>query len=457
MSRSGDHLLRASMARVCAVCPAGVVVRPGTLNFLLKILYHVDGEDISPEEVTLDQGWRSAGVRRVGAKTRTADSNAASPQPRARRSESGNDIKIAIRLRGGLDISKIGAVTVADAMLAAAGNSQEDICQDTLCPNHENASRYVRMRQILISEKVHELSACETAPHSTCKGVICNIPLQDGPDVIDAKIFNANNPLALAAKSPNRHDHRRVRRASKSTCAIRAAASAVAPTCASLSVTRFDVAVVPLAPMSNINVPPSGGQHLTVHKKCVQRFKIPYIVRCRRSERAEMAGAATADEFQASFTLSAQRRGRSHSRSRSKGRSGFGGRSASRGRSGSRSKSRGWVCSRGRSGSRPCSSSKPGHDTSGWIRSRSRTPTARRSKKPMLSWADMARGRREAPRGDDLLRDSHLTNELEKLRRVNEHAPEHRAVKKIQEDETIKLLSELDNAVANMQASVVKL
>ncbi|KAH7937957.1 hypothetical protein HPB49_018223 [Dermacentor silvarum] len=331
--------------------------------------YYVDGEDISPEEVTQDQGWRSAGVRRVGAKTRTADSNAPSLQPGARRGKSGgaalkskvlragrmpslprNDIKIVIRPRVGLDISKIGAVTVADAILAAAGISQEDLCQDTLCPNlqqnimvastpkRENASRYVRMRQILISGKVHELSAYETTPHST---------------------------------------------------------------------------------------------------------------------------------------------------------------------------SRGRACSRGRSGSRPRSSSKPGHDTSGRIRSRSRTPTSLRSKKPSLSWADMARGGREAPRGDDLRRDSHHANELEKLRRDNEQlrkenarvkqemsrlaaemaeirklalspspaqpasvpvpvamdtseashgssAPKRRAVENRQEDETIKLLSELNNAVASMQASLEK-
>ncbi|KAH7979751.1 hypothetical protein HPB49_010844 [Dermacentor silvarum] len=131
-----------------------------------------------------------------------------------------------------------------------------------------------------------------------------------------------------------------------------------------------------------------GGQHLTPSKKCAQRFKIPYILRRRRSKRAKMAGADTADNFQASSTLGAQRRGRSRSR----------GRSASRGRSGSRSGSRGRACSRGRSGSRPRSSSRPGHDTSGRIRSRSRTSTALRSKKKLtLSWADKARGGREAP------------------------------------------------------------
>lgn len=92
------------------------------------------------------------------------------------------DMKIVIRPRGGLDISKIGAATVADAILAAAGLSQDELSQDTLCPNlqqnimvastprRQNADRYGRIKQILISGKVHELCAYETAPHSTCKG-----------------------------------------------------------------------------------------------------------------------------------------------------------------------------------------------------------------------------------------------------------------------------------------------
>ncbi|KAH7989021.1 hypothetical protein HPB52_024350 [Rhipicephalus sanguineus] len=150
--------------------------------------YQVHGEDISEEEFSQDQGWQSAGARRAGAKKRTADSNEPSPPSGSRRGKLGgaalkskvlraekmpplprDDIKIVIRPRGGLNISKIGAAAVADAILAAAGISQEDF-------------------------------AYETAPHSTCKGVIRNIPLQDDPDVIDAKIVNTNNPLALAAK-----------------------------------------------------------------------------------------------------------------------------------------------------------------------------------------------------------------------------------------------------------------
>ncbi|XP_070393246.1 uncharacterized protein [Dermacentor albipictus] len=425
--------------------------------------YQVAGEDISPAEVTQDQGWQSAGARRVGAKTRTADTNALSLQPGARRGKSGgaalksrviragrmpslprDDIKIVIRPRGGLNISKIGVVTVADAILASAGISQEDLCQDTLCPNlqqnimvastpkRENANRYVRMKQMLISGKVYELSAYETAPHSTCKGVIRNIPLQDGPDIIDAKIVNTNNPLALAAKRIAQtgtvivaFDGHRVPNFVRygpllMQCSLYRKQLDVCYTCGRLG-HRADVCPNPADAICRGCGAPSpdeqhqctpkcklcGGQHLTANKDCAQRFKIPYIVRRRRSERAKMAGAVsqsphqrsdTAELVQASSTPGAQRRGRSRSRGRSRVRSISRGHSASRARSGSRRGSRGRACSRARSGSRPRSSSRPGRDTSRRTRSRSRTPTALRSKFT-LSWADKVRGGREGPRG----------------------------------------------------------
>ncbi|KAL3224763.1 hypothetical protein MRX96_026351 [Rhipicephalus microplus] len=63
---------------------------------------------------------------------------------------------------------------------------------------------------------------------------------------------------------------------------------------------------------------------------------------------------------------------------------------------------------------------KPGHVSSGPTRSRSRTSTTSNSKKPTLSWADKARGRRESPRDDESNRGSPHASELDEMRRANE-------------------------------------
>nr|XP_037291384.1 myb-related transcription factor, partner of profilin-like [Rhipicephalus microplus] len=229
-----------------------------------------------------------------------------------------------------------------------------------------------------------------------------------------------------------------------------------------------------------------------------------------------MAGAAspspqrhldTADEFQSSSpTTDAQRRGRPRSRGRSRGRSGSRHRGASKGCSGSRSRST--ERAQEISTSQPRSNSKPGHVSSGPTRSRSRTPTISNSKKPTLSWADKARGRRESPRGDASNRGSPHASELDEMRRANEQlrkenaqlkqemsrlaaevaeirklasspplaqpAPtpvamdtsealrrpsgtKRRAVENTQEEEAVNLLSELKVSFVNMQATLAKI
>ncbi|KAL3242951.1 hypothetical protein MRX96_047657 [Rhipicephalus microplus] len=229
-----------------------------------------------------------------------------------------------------------------------------------------------------------------------------------------------------------------------------------------------------------------------------------------------MAGAAspspqrhldTADKFQSSSpTTDAQRRGRPHSRGGSGGRSGSRCRGASKGCSGSRSRST--KRARGSSTFQPRSNSKPGHVSSGPTRSRSRTltPTSN-SKKPTLSWADKALGRRESPRGDETNRGSPYASELNEMRRANEqlrkgnaqlkqemsrqaaemaeirklassppsaqpvptpvamdtsevlHRPsgtKRRALEKTQEEEAVNLRSELKVSFVNMQATLAK-
>ncbi|KAH7944968.1 hypothetical protein HPB49_002864 [Dermacentor silvarum] len=233
------------------------------------------------------------------------------------------DTKIVIRPRGGLDISETGASTAADAIFAGAGISHDELSQDTLCPNlqqnimvastprRENADRYVRIKEIRISDKVHELCAYETAPHFTSKGIRRGIPLQDNPASIDGKIVNQNNPLALAANRIAQtgtiiiaSDGHRVPNFVRygtplMKCSLYRKQVDVCHACGRLG-HPTDVCPTPsdvicrgcglqnrdeqhqCTPKCKI----CGDPHLTAGKECAYRFKTPYIVRRRRFERA---------------------------------------------------------------------------------------------------------------------------------------------------------------------------
>lgn len=433
--------------------------------------YRVEGENISPEEVTQDQGWQTAGARRVNAKSRGGGPNAAATLSASRGDKHSGaalkskiiragrmpvlpkeDTKIVIRPRGGLNISKIGAAAVADAILAAAGIRPDELSQDTLCPNlqqnimvastprRENADRYSRLKQIRISGNIHELCAYETAPHSTCKGVIRGIPLQDNPATLDGKIVNQKNPLALAAKRIAQTEtviiafdgHRVPNFVRYGTlllkCSLYRKQVDVCHACGRLG-HRADVCPTPSDvvcrgcglpnPDEQHQCTPickfCGGPHLTASKECAHRFKTPYIVRRRRFERARQQEELPPQSIlrssysQASCSPSPRGKRRSRSRGRSMSRRGSKSRSAPRSRPSSpspaRSGSRGRSTSRTRSGS----SNRP----------RSNTPSGGKGKS-YLTWADRARGNQAQASNSQDSHDPRLTNELKELRRAND-------------------------------------
>ncbi|KAH7934082.1 hypothetical protein HPB49_021218 [Dermacentor silvarum] len=362
------------------------------------------------------------------------------------------DTKIVIRPRGGLDISKTGASTVADAILAAAGISQDELSQDTLCPNlqqnimvastprRENADRYARIKEIRISDKVHKLCAYETAPHSTIKVIIRGKPLQDNPATIDGKIVNQNNPLALAAKriAPTgtviiAFDGHRVPNYVRygtllMKCFLYRKQVDVWYACGRLG-HRADVCPTPSDVICRecglqnhdelhqctTKCKICGGPHLTAGKECAHRFKTPHIVPRRRFERARpqdqlpTPSIVRSSDQQASSSPSLRGRRRSRSRGRSTSRRGSRSRSASR--------SQPMSPSRAHSSSRGRSKSRTGSDSSN--RTRSKTPTGGKGKSS-LTRADRVRGNQTQASTSQDLRDARLTNELEELRRAND-------------------------------------
>ncbi|KAK8787216.1 hypothetical protein V5799_023012 [Amblyomma americanum] len=123
-----------------------------------------------------------------------------------------NDIKIIVRIRGGLNIARSGAAAVAAAITAAACKNEVKREADTTCPNYqqkivvvstpeeENATKYVRIKELCIAGDAHAAAAYRAAPHEACKGIIRNVPLSEGPEAPSRKIVNPRNPLALAGK-----------------------------------------------------------------------------------------------------------------------------------------------------------------------------------------------------------------------------------------------------------------
>ncbi|KAH7981393.1 hypothetical protein HPB49_023649 [Dermacentor silvarum] len=75
-----------------------------------------------------------------------------------------NDIKIVIRIRGGINIAKVGQLTVTKAICMAACIEPNERSEDTICPNLKqnimvvstpsdaNAAKYLRIRNISIEQ-----------------------------------------------------------------------------------------------------------------------------------------------------------------------------------------------------------------------------------------------------------------------------------------------------------------
>ncbi|KAH6938154.1 hypothetical protein HPB50_007317 [Hyalomma asiaticum] len=117
----------------------------------------VEGEDITPGEITMALGWRTAGVRKARCKpSDAAVSNGmalerAEPKRHGVNTKAGiklrvikasrmppllrEEIKIVIRPQGGLNILQICAPTVTTAIFASAKIAKEESTDGTVCAN----------------------------------------------------------------------------------------------------------------------------------------------------------------------------------------------------------------------------------------------------------------------------------------------------------------------------------
>ncbi|KAH8026819.1 hypothetical protein HPB51_025196 [Rhipicephalus microplus] len=175
----------------------------------------VNGEDISPEEFLEGTDRCTIGsktqVNRANAQSNTqygapsctgegTDCNRQRSRRRPRNIKqqdirnskmpllSRSNFKTVIRPRGGLDGATTGTVRLASAIYRAANVPAQEAGEDTVClNNHQNiiivstphashADKYRQLQGINIGDRHHKVSAYETAPYNTVKGIIKGIP-----------------------------------------------------------------------------------------------------------------------------------------------------------------------------------------------------------------------------------------------------------------------------------------
>ncbi|KAK8772005.1 hypothetical protein V5799_024751 [Amblyomma americanum] len=305
----------------------------------------VEGEDITPEEVSEKFGWCVAGEKKTQEQESKLSLTPLNGGPAAaghRRPQRKNfksklhkaarmpelprqDIKIVMRPRGGLNLGEVSRFEISRAIIAAANVIGEEVTQDVICPNkqqnivvistpnRQNADRYSAVRNLTISGTAHDVSAYETAPHGTVKGVIRGVSMTDTIQEINDYIVQDYNPTALQAnrigktttvviafdgdKVPNyiRYGNLLVE------CSLYRKQIDMCYLCCRLG-HRMDVCPNPEDKIcrgcgmknpeeSHVCTNPKcslcGGNHLTADKECKARFKTPYVVLKLRWERQQ--------------------------------------------------------------------------------------------------------------------------------------------------------------------------
>lgn len=346
----------------------------------------VNGEDISPEEFLQGNGWctiryktqfnREAAQSNTqnGTHSRTGE-GANGDRQRSRQRQRNvkqqvirnskmpllprSDFKVVIRPRGGLDVAATGTVLLASAIYRAANVPGQEAGEDTVCTNNRqniivvstphatHAAKYRQLEAITIGDRRHEVSAYETAPDYTVKGIIRGIPLEEDAKSIHTNIVHARNPDALAAKrlsntktvivafqGPRVPSYVRYGGALL-RCTLYRKQVDMCHCCGRLG-HRMDVCPNPqdkvcrgcdaLNPGPDHQCSPRcklcGGTHMTADRNCRARYKTPYVVtkrqweRHRANEEAEAVAKATSPAGKPRSRSRTRSRGRSRSRSR---------------------------------------------------------------------------------------------------------------------------------------------
>ncbi|KAH9371885.1 hypothetical protein HPB48_019329 [Haemaphysalis longicornis] len=286
----------------------------------------VQGEDISPDMVTPERGWLEC-YRQRGARTLQQHQSAQPSSSTAKQDKSSRQprkpirppqlprehLKIIIRPRNGLDVTKAGMAELRDAILRAAVLQTNEAREDIMRTNPEKnivvvstpslvrAEKYNAIASLSLHDLEYPTTSYAASPEGTSKGVIHGIPAYDSPEDITASIIHPGNPTALQARRMGRtntvlivfegfrvphylyyrgaeyrcHIHRRKTEA----CLSCGALGHRADVCPNPDPSRCQQCGVQVSPSDQHSCEPTcvvcGGRHVMGDKLCKQRFQPP--------------------------------------------------------------------------------------------------------------------------------------------------------------------------------------
>ncbi|KAH9372168.1 hypothetical protein HPB48_010703 [Haemaphysalis longicornis] len=122
------------------------------------------------------------------------------------------DIKIVLRPRDRLNVSRIIQAPLKDGILRGAALKAEETTEDTFRTNNfkssivastaimERSAKYNRITELSIGGQMHESTAYATPPEDSTKGVIHNFPVENRNDDITHSLAYRRNPRILQAR-----------------------------------------------------------------------------------------------------------------------------------------------------------------------------------------------------------------------------------------------------------------
>ncbi|KAG0436510.1 hypothetical protein HPB47_017907 [Ixodes persulcatus] len=215
------------------------------------------------------------------------------------------DIKVILRPREGLDVTKVSSAKLRDGVFCAIGLKEQEAEGDLLrvnpeknlivtsTPSMDPAKKYNFISKICIAGKTYEVAAYAAPPEDTAKGVIHNIPDYDTAEDITRSLVYNKNPTILQAQ-----------RMGKTNSAAIVFEGNKVPYYVCYLGHRMDVCPAPedkICRSCGTKNPREGHKcdpkcalccrdHPTGDKNCKSQFQKPYLLRKRQRERERQNG-----------------------------------------------------------------------------------------------------------------------------------------------------------------------